>query len=55
MKYRVFMDFEGMIKFDVQARSKEEAEDKAMKMFKDMDGREIVANIIDIEVSTYTN
>ena len=53
--YRVFMYFEGTLEFDVEAASEEEAEDKAREMFEDMDDREIVSNIADIEVTTYNN
>lgn len=54
-KYRVSMYFEGELEFDIEAVSEEEAEDKAMEMFDDMDDREIVSNIADIDISIYDN
>lgn len=55
MKYRVSMYFEGTLEFDIKAVSEEAAEEKARDMFENMDDREIVANIADIEVSVYDN
>ena len=49
-QYRVIVHYEGGWRFDIEAENKDEAEDKAMELFGDLDDRELVANIADIAV-----
>jgi hypothetical protein len=48
--YRVIIHYEGAVYFDVEANNEERARQLAEGLFDDMDDRELVANLADIDI-----
>ena len=48
--YRVVISYSGAIYFDVEANNEEEAKRLAEECFNEVDDRELVANLADIDI-----
>lgn len=48
--YRVVIHYEGAVGFEIEAENEEKAEQLAERYFDDMDDRELVANLCEIDI-----